>query len=96
VEEYLRRLIEARWRHLQGQGREEAGEDGSEGYFGSDLITIALPFWVAMIAGPLGFQDVVGQMFQQMSSIPEFWQETFQWGILGALGITQLKKAVTR
>lgn len=60
------------------------------------LITIALPFWVAMIAGPMGFQDVVGQMFVQMASIPEFWQETFQWGILGALGITQLKKAVTR
>ena len=58
------------------------------------LITIALPFWVMMIAGPLGFQDVVGQMFAQMAAIPEFWQETFQWGILGALGITQLKKAV--
>lgn len=58
------------------------------------LITIALPFWVMMIAGPLGFQDVVGQMFAQMAAIPTFWQETFQWGILGALGITQLKKAV--
>lgn len=60
------------------------------------LITIALPFWVMMVAGLFGAQDVVGQMFAQMSDIPEFWQETFQWGILGALGITQLKKAVTR
>jgi hypothetical protein len=56
------------------------------------LITIALPFWVAMVAGPLGFQDVVGQMFVQMSDIPEFWQETFQIGVLAALGITSIKK----
>ncbi len=60
------------------------------------LITIALPFWVMMVGGLLGFQDTIGPMFQQMKEIPEFWQQTFQWGILGALGITQLKKAITR
>ena len=58
------------------------------------LITIAAPFWVAMFLGPMGEGQVVAEMFTAMSSIPQFWQETFQWGILGALGITQLKKAV--
>ena len=60
------------------------------------LLTIAAPFWVAMVLGPLGYGSVVKEMFVAMSSIPPFWQETFQWGILGALGITQLKKAVSR
>jgi hypothetical protein len=60
------------------------------------LITISAPFWVAMILGPLGHGDVVGEMFAAMNTIPTFWSETFQWGILGALGITQLKKAITR
>ena len=60
------------------------------------LITIAAPFWVAMILGPLGYGEVVGEMFTAMNQIPEFWEETFKYGILGALGITQLKKAVMR
>lgn len=60
------------------------------------LITIAAPFWVAMILGPMGHGDVVTEMFSAMASIPEFWQSTFQYGILGALGITQIKKAVMR
>ena len=60
------------------------------------LITIAAPFWVAMVLGPIGYGGVVSEMFTAMSQIPSFWQDTFQWGILGALGITQLKKAVTK
>lgn len=60
------------------------------------LITIAAPFWVAMVLGPLGYGNVVTEMFTAMSQIPSFWQDTFQWGILGALGITQLKKAITK
>jgi hypothetical protein len=60
------------------------------------LITIAAPFWVAMVLGPMGHGDVVGEMFTAMNMIPEFWEETFKYGILGALGITQLKKAITR
>ena len=60
------------------------------------LVTIAAPFWVAMILGPLGYGDVITHMFAAMNQIPEFWQQTFQWGILGALGVTQLTKAVKR
>jgi hypothetical protein len=60
------------------------------------LITIAAPFWVAMVLGPVGHGAVVTEMFTAMSVIPQFWQDTFQWGILGALGITQLKKAVVK
>ena len=60
------------------------------------LITIAAPFWVAMLLGPIGYGSVVSEMFTAMSQIPSFWQDTFQWGILGALGITQLKKAVSK
>lgn len=56
------------------------------------LITIAAPFWTAMILGPLGYGDVVGEMFTSMASIPEFWQSTFQVGILSALGVTVLNK----
>ena len=57
------------------------------------LITIAAPFWVAMIAGPLGYGHVVEQMFTAMALIPEYWSSTFQIGILSALGVTVLKKA---
>ena len=56
------------------------------------LVTIAAPFWVAMVLGPLGSGHVVGEMFSSMSSIPEFWQTTFQVGILSALGVTVLNK----
>lgn len=56
------------------------------------LVTIAAPFWVAMVLGPLGYGHVVGEMFSSMSSIPEFWQTTFQVGILSALGVTVLNK----
>lgn len=59
------------------------------------LITIAAPFWVAMVLGPLGYGDVVSDMFTAMSSIPEFWQDTFKIGILSALGVTVFKKAVS-
>lgn len=59
------------------------------------LITIAAPFWVAMVLGPLGYGDVVADMFTAMSSIPEFWQDTFKIGILSALGVTVFKKAVS-
>ena len=48
-----------------------------------------------MILGPMGYGDVVGQMFASMSQIPEFWSDTFQIGILSALGVTVLKKALS-
>ena len=56
------------------------------------LVTIIAPFWVAMIAGPLGYGHMVEQMFTAMAMIPEFWQSTFQVGILSALGVTVLNK----
>ncbi len=56
------------------------------------LLTIALPFWVAMIGGPLGFDSAVGDMFAAMAAVPEYWQETFQVAIWSALGITGMKK----
>lgn len=59
------------------------------------LLTIALPFWIAMLAGPLGYGHLVTDMFTAMSQIPVFWQETFQYGILAALGITSVKKVLT-
>ena len=58
------------------------------------LVTIAAPFWVAMTLGPIGYGDVVGQMFDAMNQIPEFWAETFRIGILAALGVTALKKVL--
>jgi hypothetical protein len=62
------------------------------------LITIALPYWVAMFTATTGYGDAeaITAMFAAMKDIPLYWQETFQYGILAALGITQLKKAITR
>lgn len=56
------------------------------------LLTIALPFWVAMIGGPLGFNNAVSDMFAAMQAVPPYWQETFQVAIWSALGITGMKK----
>ncbi len=56
------------------------------------LLTIAAPFWAAIILGPLGYGNAVQEMFAAMASIPEFWQSTFQVGILSALGVTVLNK----
>jgi hypothetical protein len=58
------------------------------------LLTIALPYWVAMVAGPLGYGDVVVEMFNAMSVVPEYWQETFQVALWAALGITGIKKVL--
>jgi hypothetical protein len=58
------------------------------------LLTIALPYWVAMVAGPLGYGDVVVEMFNAMSVVPEYWQETFQVALWAALGITGVKKVL--
>ena len=56
------------------------------------LLTIALPFWVAMLLGPFGGEDIVASMFTAMAAVPEYWQETFQVAIWSALGITGFKK----
>lgn len=58
------------------------------------LVTIAFPFWAAMILGPLGYGEVVREMFISMSEIPEFWQDTFKVGILSSLGVTVWNKAM--
>jgi len=66
------------------------------------LITITAPYWVAFTIGlssALGFNDidaglVIANMFEPMAVIPEYWQETFKIGILSALGVTVLKKAI--
>jgi hypothetical protein len=58
------------------------------------LLTIALPYWVAMVAGPLGYGDVIVEMFNAMSVVPEYWQETFQVALWAALGITGVKKVL--
>jgi len=60
------------------------------------LITIAAPFWLAIVLTPLGMTGYINDMFVTMQSIPSFWQETFQWAILAALGVTTLNKAIRK
>lgn len=67
------------------------------------LITITAPYWVSFVialAATFGVVDVdanevINAMFEPMSAIPEYWQETFKIGILSALGVTVLKKVIT-
>lgn len=65
------------------------------------LIVISGPFVVSMLAGaleafawlPPGTAGaVITGMFSGLDQIPQWWATTFQAGMLGALGITQLKK----
>lgn len=57
------------------------------------LLTIVLPYWVAMITALFGIDaGYVQAMFENMGAIPEYWQETFQWSIWGALSIIGGKK----
>jgi len=66
------------------------------------LITITAPYWVSFIIGlsaAMGWVDVdaavvINNMFEPMSVIPVYWQETFKIGILSALGVTVLKKVL--
>jgi len=66
------------------------------------LVTITAPYWVSFIIGlsaALGWVDidasiVINNMFEPMAAIPEYWQDTFKIGILSALGVTVLKKAI--
>jgi hypothetical protein len=60
------------------------------------LITIALPYWAAMLVGGfMGEAQVVTDMFAAMASVPEYWQETFQVAIWASLGITGFKKVLS-
>lgn len=69
------------------------------------LIVISGPFVVTMVLGALeGFghlpvgttEKVTTGMFTGMSEIPEWWSNTFQAGMLSALGVTLWNKAKGR
>ena len=65
------------------------------------LIVISGPFVVGMVSGalegagilPTGTtQAVMSGMFAHMENVPEWWSQTFQAGMLSALGITLWNK----
>ena len=67
------------------------------------LMVVTLPVVFGMISGvvevagvvPTGTtQQMMIAMFAPIEHMPEFWQNTFQVGILSALGVTVLKKLV--
>jgi len=65
------------------------------------LLVLTMPVVLGMFMGVLEAfgaveagmtESVMSSMFSPLSQMPEFWQDSFQVGILSALGVTVLRK----
>ena len=65
------------------------------------LLVLTMPVVLGMVVGvceafavvePGTTQVVMVSMFEPLENMPKFWQDSFQVGILSALGVTVLKK----